>query len=197
MKRRPPSVICFGCPFKMKLNLWAILIDRSSSSRQSPQQLQWLKNRLFRTQERILQMLSPSNPLHPFFSSSALSETPALSVQVTALHKYQTPHSDTCTLAWYGCCQTPIASGLEVLYTSAPEHFWKGSKRIDQPYLMIPDKLGRDIDPFYDPLRQLCCKLHRSPVRNASTTGKKIKSKLEKQNGGFFNWPILRVKVAV
>lgn len=155
----------------MKLNLWAILIDRTASSRPSSHQLQWLTKTDSSThtnaQNNILQMLSSSsNPPHAFFSSSTLS------LQLIALHKYQTPHSDTCTLAWYGCCQTPVASGQEVLYTFAPEPFWKGSKHIDQPYLMIPDKLGWDIDPFYDPLRQLWCKLHCSPVKNTSTTGK-------------------------
>ncbi len=109
---------------------------------------------------------------HYFFRCSILSGTLTLSVGLTALHKYQTPHSDTCTLAWYGCCQTPIALGQEVLYTFVFESFWKGSKLIDQPYLMIADKLGWDIDHFFDPLWQLWCKLHCSPVRNTSTTGK-------------------------
>lgn len=137
-------------------------------------------------------MLSPSNPVYPFFHCSILSGTLTLSVGLTALHKYQTPHSDTCTLAWYGCCQTPIASGQEVLYTFVFEPFWKGSKIIDQPYLMIPDKLGWDIDPIYDPLWQPRCKLHCSPVRNTSTAGK---NQDEKQHRGPLDKAILWVKV--
>lgn len=132
-----------------------------------------LHNNYDDSHKQTLPRTHPSNVI--IVKSTPPPRFQTLSVQLTALHKYQTPHSDTCTLAWYGCCQTPIASGREVLYTFAPEPFWKGSKRIDQPYLMIPDKLGRDIDPFYDPLRQLWCKLHCNPVRNTSTTGKNQK----------------------